>query len=545
MNASPGGSLQESWLSLPGLRARVDRLPLLRRWDRRAAYAVLAILDAAIVAALLGSQSRGFGFMVLAAAAFVLLVGMEAVRPCLGRKAVLWSSFALLVVAVVIAPLASDDVWSYAMYGHMVIHYHANPYTVSPLTFSGDSWFWHVSVWWQDTKSVYGPLFTGVSALGMLIAGNSALVARLFFQVLTAGSIGAALALLDRRGAEPGALAFLGLSPFVIINVVNGAHNDALVGLAVLAAVAVLASPRGARAEREASGPGAIHPAATAGSTVGTNAYAAGSTGLLVLAGALLGAAALIKLIALLPAGALAVWLWRRQAAPGSGHRGSSHHQAVTFAAVVGAMVALGYLFFGGLSALSPIQDASRMVDQWSLWGWLGHLMPASSTGAGPLGGLAILPVPKRWLVGPARFFGTGAVVAIAVLGILAWSRDRRPSATAGAAVLAFVLVTPYIQPWYLAAMLLPLAWQWRSRLALVGMFYSLVLFLANAWLNSTGLLRMLLRIPLSTVYPVFQLLALAALVALEVQALRQQRQRPAPSAPAGPAGVAAGVTAA
>ncbi|HWD09138.1 MAG TPA: glycosyltransferase 87 family protein [Actinomycetota bacterium] len=492
-------------LTLPALAARVDRTPLLRRWDRRAAYWVTGLLDAAILASLFSSQSRGFGFMVLACAAFVLLIGMEAVRPCLDRRAVLWSSVALLVVAMVVAPLASDDVWSYAMYGHMVAHYHANPYTVSPLNFSGDPWFWRVSVWWQDTRSVYGPLFTGVSALGMAIAGNSALVARLFFQLLTGGSILAALALMDRRGAEPGALAFLGLSPMIIVDVVNGGHNDALVGLGALAAVVVLtrSSPRWR-----------------------------------LVSGALFGLAALIKLIALLPAGALAVWLWYRP-----GPAGERRRDAVTFAAVVAAITAAGYLLFGGVHALSPVQDASRMVDQWSLWGWLGHLMPASPTGAGPLGGLAVLPVPKRWLTGPARFLGTGGVGAVALLGIVAFRRDRRASATVGASVLAFVLVTPYIQPWYLAAMLLPLAWQWRSRLALVGMLYSLVLFLADAWLNSTGLLRTLFRLPLSTVYPVFQILALAALIALEVQALGYRRRRP--TRPPGPAGIPAGLTAA
>ncbi|HLI57303.1 MAG TPA: glycosyltransferase 87 family protein, partial [Actinomycetota bacterium] len=382
-----------SWLTLPGLASRIDRTPVLRRWDRRAAFTVLAVLDAAILGALLSSQSGGFGLLVLASAAFVLLVGMEAVRPCLSRQAVLWSSVVLVIVAVVVAPRNSDDVWSYAMYGHMVSHYHVNPYTVSPLSFSGDPWFWRVSVWWQDTRSVFGPLFTGVSALGMLVAGNSALVARLFFQLLTAGSILTALVLLDRRGAEPGALAFLGLSPMIIVDVVNGGHNDALVGLAALAAVALLA--------RHAATPGP-------------------TTRWRVVAGVLFGLAALVKLIALLPAGALAVWLWHHE----------DRRQAVAFAAAAAAIVGAGYLLFGGVHALSPVQDASRMVDQWSLWGWLGHLMPASPTGAGPLGGLAILPVPKRWLTGPARFLGTGGVVAVGLLGIVAWRRDRRSSAT-------------------------------------------------------------------------------------------------------------------
>jgi hypothetical protein len=476
-------------LTLPRLAARVDRLPGLRGWNRRKAQATLAVLDASILGTLATRQSQGFGLLLVACAAFAVLITMEAVHPAIGRRAVLWSSAVLIVAAVVIAPRNSDDVWSYAMYGHMLAHYHANPYTVSPLAYSGDPWFWRVSVWWQDTRTVYGPLFTAASAAGMWVAGNSALAGRLFFQVVTAASVLAALWLLDRRGAEPGALAFLGLSPVIVVDVVNGAHNDALVGCAALAAVVALS---------------------------------AGAGRLRTAAGVLLGIGALIKLIALLPAAAVMLWLWQRE----------ERRAAVVLAATVGAITVAGYLAAGGLSALAPLQEASRLVDHWSLWGWLGHAVPVPAIGEGPLGGLAVAPVPKLWLTGPARYGGTAAVVAVVALGIVAWSRDRRPSAGVAAAVLAFVLTTSYIQPWYLAAMLLPLALQWRSRLAALGAGYSVMLLLADAWLNSTGMLKTLLRLPLSTVFPAVQLLALAAFVALAVQALRAPGGRAGGRAP-------------
>ncbi|HMC07782.1 MAG TPA: glycosyltransferase 87 family protein, partial [Actinomycetota bacterium] len=367
-------------------------------------------------------------------------------------------------------------VWSYAMYGRMVVQYHADPYRVSPLAFSGDPWFWRVSVWWQDTRTVYGPAFTAVSALGMRLAHDSALRARLFFQLLTAASVAAALLLLDRRGAGTGALAFLGLSPVMVVSVVNGAHNDALVGFAALGAVVALS--------------GRWRP----------------------VAGVALGLGALVKLIALLPAAAVVLWLWRREGTAA----------AARLATVLGGVVVGGYLLIGGPSALAPLQEASRLVNHFSLWGPFGHATPLSPAGRGPLGGLLISPVHKLWLTGPVRLAGMLLLAALAGVVMLAASSESRPAAGAGATVLAFVLLTSYIQPWYLAAALPVLATQWRSRIAFLGAGYSVLLLLGDAWLNSGGLLKTILRLPLATAFPLFQLLALAALVAIALRRLRR-----------------------
>jgi alpha-1,6-mannosyltransferase len=462
--------------SLSALAQRIDRLGLARNWDQRSAHRTLALLVASTVAALVSPQPVEFWTLLVASAAFVVLICMEARHPALQARTVLWCSLVLLAVAVLAAPRNSDDVWSYAMYGHMVTHYHADPYRISPLAYSGDPWFWRVSNWWQDTRTVYGPVFTALSAAGMIIAGSSALRARLFFQLLTALAIAGSLGLLYRRKVDAGALAFVGLSPVIVVNVVNGGHNDALVGLGVLAGVLAF-SKRWRFA-----------------------------------AGAVLGLTALVKLIALLPAAALVVWVWRRE----------GRRCALLLLAVIGAVVAAGYLLIGGVAALAPLSDASRLVNQWSLWGWFGHLAPPASTGQGPLGGLLVAPVAKHLLTGWARYAGTGLVLVVGLVVIVAGSGDSRPSAGAAAAILAFVLATPYIQPWYLAAMLPLLALQWRSRLAVLGAGYSILLVLADSWQSSTGLVHVLLRIPLSTVFIAWQALALGMLVALAIRQLRE-----------------------
>jgi hypothetical protein len=117
-------------------------------------------------------------------------------------------------------------------------------------------------------------------------------------------------------------------------------------------------------------------------------------------------------------------------------------------------------------------------------------------------------------------------LVVVGTLVLFGGSSESRPSAGAGAVVLAFVLATSYIQPWYLAAVLPLVALQWRSRLAFLAAGYSVLLLLGNEWLTSGGLLKSVLRLPLSTAFPVFQLLALGALVALAVGQLRHQPLR-------------------
>ncbi|GAC1366389.1 MAG: hypothetical protein NVSMB32_10640 [Actinomycetota bacterium] len=234
-------------------------------------------------------------------------------------------------------------------------------------------------------------------------------------------------------------------------------------------------------------------------------------------AGVALGLGALIKLIAILPAGALVLWLWRRE----------GHRSALTLAGVIGNVVALGYLVIGGTEALAPLQEASRLVDHFSLYGWFGHLIPAPKLGQGSLGGLVLAPVPKGWLTGWARLIPTLLVGGLSALMMVAGSSDSRPSAGAAAAVLAFVLAASYIQPWYVAAMMPLLALQWRSRLAFLGAAYALVLMLAETWQSSDGLVRTLFKVPLSTIFPLYQLLSLAALVWLAVRALRSVPFRP------------------
>jgi hypothetical protein len=191
-------------------------------------------------------------------------------------RAVAVAAGVVLAVAVVLPPHGSHDVWSYAMVGRTVAKHHANPYVTPPGVYPADPILAGVGRAWRHTTTPYGPVFVAYAAGVASIAGPHPLLERWGFQLGAALAIAIALWLLWRATGLSSALVLLALHPVVSATIVNGGHNDAFVGLAVLAAVLL------ARADRFAA------------------------------SGWVLAAGALVKLpagLALLP---LAAWSWKR-----------------------------------------------------------------------------------------------------------------------------------------------------------------------------------------------------------------------------------------
>ncbi|MHB8671634.1 MAG: glycosyltransferase 87 family protein, partial [Acidimicrobiales bacterium] len=350
-------------------------------------------------------------------------------HPVVSRRAVWLLSGGLMVLAVAVPPTESRDVWAYAMYGRMVSHYHESPYAHSPaLHYPQDPWARRVDKVWRHTRSVYGPGFTAISALGTATVGRSPLGARLFFQVLSAAALLAALVLIERRTRSPVALALLGVNPLLVISVVNGAHNDSLVGLGILAGVVAVVARRPAWA------------------------------------GAALAAAALVKISALLPLAAIALWVWRRQ----------GFRSAAVLAGVGGAVTLVGMAVPGIGAVWHSIHSAQYQVSGASVW-W------------GPRRWLSV-PAIRHGLSGArhgtdARLFvsSLGTLGAITLTLVLAARRlgHRDPALVAGSAVLAYVLLGAYVLPWYLVWGLPVMALAWRSRLTWLALLHGAVLMFA------------------------------------------------------------------
>ena len=208
-----------------------DRTPTPGRADACTLVAASASLAVVIV----GLTGLPAATLVLASLASSLGAAI-AVRATGQAPRGLWPAVAVLAVASVMrAPIRSHDIWSYAFYGRMISRYGADPYTRPPSAFSHDPLY--ALVGWRQTRTAYGPLFTGLSALISRAAGDSVLMLRLAFQALAALAVSGCLVALH-RARQHATLTLVALQPFIWITVVNGGHNDALLA-ALLLGVAI------------------------------------------------------------------------------------------------------------------------------------------------------------------------------------------------------------------------------------------------------------------------------------------------------------------
>ncbi|MGZ4204543.1 MAG: glycosyltransferase 87 family protein [Actinomycetota bacterium] len=365
------------------------------------------------------------GMLAVAAAAFFLLLRSESKRPTLRCWIVFAAAAVLMTIAVAVPPRTSNDVWAYSIYGRIVVAHHTSPYVHAPEEFPTDPYLPPAKRGYHNIRSVYGPVFTGVSAGVMKIAGTHKTVARILFQLLAALGVLGALALLWRRTKDSSALVFAGLNPIVAASIVNGGHNDALVGLAVIGGA--YAAP--------------AHP---------------------IVAGLVLGAGASVKIVGLLPLGAVALWsLYRR----------GVRHAAILSASGLGVVVG-GYALAGGLTALGPLGRGSRLVVRHSFWyfprQWIASSLQA--TGITRPEALAKTAHTIAWM-------SMALVLTLALAMVLAQFRKQRPERLAGASLVPYLFGASYVLPWYPGWVLPSLATSRTTMLARLVAVESILLF--------------------------------------------------------------------
>jgi hypothetical protein len=141
-----------------------------------------------------------------------------------------------IVPLLLVAPLFSRDVFSYAAQGEMMSH-HINPYLYGPGTDGSGQFVSPVDGLWMNTPAPYGPLFLMVDGWFASLSGHNALVTVLFLRVLSI--IGVALIaycipkLARSFNRDPGiAFVLAVLNPLTLLALIGGVHNDAImVGL--------------------------------------------------------------------------------------------------------------------------------------------------------------------------------------------------------------------------------------------------------------------------------------------------------------------------
>jgi hypothetical protein len=319
----------------------------------------------------------------IALGAYWWMVLAQRRRPSLTLRSVVIAIAVVLGAAITIVPHESGDIWSYTIYGRMVAVHHASPYRHLPDEYQNDPMFGYVTPTWRHTGSVYGPAFNALSAGVAPVIGDSAVRARLVYQILAAASVVGALVLVWRRTRSVAALAWLGLHPLIGVYVVNSGRNDALIGLAILGAALLM--------ERGKSGA----------------------------AGFLSGVGAAIKATGLLAGAGLGIWTWRRR----------RYRQAVTLAATTAVVVVGAYAAAGGAVALGPLEHASAQISRGSIWGLPPRLgLPSVSTTIAMVVTTAVVAVclyrqtdddaAQAAIAGPAAFL---LATPYALPGYLAW----------------------------------------------------------------------------------------------------------------------------
>ena len=145
----------------------------------------------------------------------------------------LWKILALWSVPMIIAPpLFSRDVFSYAAQGEMT-SYHLSPYILGPFSLGSSPYVAPVDPLWGNAPAPYGPLFLWIDGTITRITHHNHLATVVGLRLLEVAAVALmayALPLLARAmGRSAGEAFVLGaLNPLVLLTLIGGAHNDAL-----------------------------------------------------------------------------------------------------------------------------------------------------------------------------------------------------------------------------------------------------------------------------------------------------------------------------
>jgi alpha-1,6-mannosyltransferase len=133
---------------------------------------------------------------------------------------------------LIVAPLFSRDVYSYAAQGEMMSH-HINPYHYGPGVLGAPPVLNLVDPLWLNTPAPYGPLFMQVDGILTSLSLHHELVDVILLRLLAIGGVGLmalGISSLARTYSRDAAyvVTLAILNPITILHLVGGAHNDAI-----------------------------------------------------------------------------------------------------------------------------------------------------------------------------------------------------------------------------------------------------------------------------------------------------------------------------
>jgi hypothetical protein len=203
------------------------------------------------VSALTNSPTWPFGAGALFVVALALCFGgcLVAIRWARSRREgtsrdlwrVLLIQLAFLAWLAIQPFVSSQDIFSYAFYARMVARYHVNPYVLVPRDLPFDPLF--SAIFWKDQPSNYGPLWTYLSSLAPLVAGDATGLTLLTLKGIAIASALAGTPLLwdalkrhDPRRRVMGTVIYA-WNPLLLVEAGVAGHNDIVMALFLIASV--------------------------------------------------------------------------------------------------------------------------------------------------------------------------------------------------------------------------------------------------------------------------------------------------------------------
>ena len=334
----------------------------------------------------------------------------------------LWWMLVLWATPMIVAPpLFSRDVFSYAAQGEMT-SYHLSPYVLGPFSLGSSPYVNPVDPLWGNTPAPYGPFFLFLDGSIAKITRHHQLATVVGLRLLEAGAvamIGVGVAMLARGlGRDPGeAFVLSAMNPLVLLTLIGGAHNDAIMSGFLVVGVALAMRRRPVWAlffcscAAAIKAPAALGLAYVAWTWLGPNATIRQRLRPILIAGAV-------------AAATLGVWTW------------------------------LAGFGFGWVRNLL----SNGTVRSWAA--------PATGLGmaiANALHAVGLDAVSLTTVLSVTRLLGFLAAGAIALW--LLWHGERRGWVRSlGLSLVLLVELGPVVQPWYLAWGLILLAASYQGR---------------------------------------------------------------------------------
>jgi alpha-1,6-mannosyltransferase len=334
----------------------------------------------------------------------------------------LWWMLLLWAGPMIVAPpLFSRDVFSYAAQGEMTSH-HLSPYILGPYSLGSSPYVNPVDPLWQNTPAPYGPLFLYLDGTMAKITHHNQLatvVGLRLLETFAVALIGYGVIMLARElGRDPGeAFVLIALNPLVLLTLIGGAHNDAIMAGLLVVGIVLAVKRRPVWALVFCSCAAAIKAPA--------------AIGLAYVAWTWLGPRATLKqrLRPIVSAGLVA-------------------------GAVLGLSTWLAGFGFGWVKNLL----SNGTVRSWAA--------PATAIGLAAgraLQAMGLHSISVTSVLTVTRFLGLMIAIALAIW--LLWHCERRGWVRSlGISLLLFVALGPVVQPWYFAWGLVLLAASYQGR---------------------------------------------------------------------------------